>query len=381
MANNGRTKIFGDGADLIDLRLPQGAFGLEGFFDNANAGGGNDTVQGNGADNIINGGAGADSIKGDFGHDTIDGGTGNDRILGEFGRDSLLGGDGNDTLDGGWDNDVLRGGNGSDSLLGDLGDDRLFGDAGADTLSGGNGRDTLSGGTENDLLKGGFDNDTLNGDAGNDTLRGEDGGDSMNGGDGADLIFTDEAGQLLSDNDVARGGAGNDTIQSFTGADQLFGDAGNDVFVYNDLLSNRMLTSQVLIDGGTGTDTVVLKGQVLPVANIGDDATPILRLWDAFTSIERIDVEQDTGNQTLTFGFRDVQDLSETNVLTIDGNVGDQVNLYRFVSGDILTGNWVRGADQAIGGELFKVFDFDPFGDAGPVAQIRIDADMGVVLL
>ena len=52
-----------------------------------------------------------------------------------------------------------------------------------------------------------------------------------------------------------------------------------------------------------------------------------------------------------------------------------------YVIDSILTGNWVRGADVTLGGELFKVFDFDPFGDAGPVAQIRIDADMGVVLL
>jgi hypothetical protein len=185
----------------------------------------------------------------------------------------------------------------------------------------------------------------------------------------------------ISGADSIRGNFGNDTIHSHTGVDQLFGDAGNDTFVYNDLLSNRMLTSSVTINGGAGTDTVVLKGQVLPVANIGDDATPILRLWDAFTSSERIDVGQDTGNQTLSFGYRDIQDLSDTDVLTIDGNVGDQVNLYRFVSGDILTGNWVRGADQLIGGEMFKVFDFDPFGAAGPVAQIRIDADMGVVLL
>ena len=55
MANNGRTKLFGDGADNVNLFLPQGAFGSEGFFDNANAGGGNDTVQGNLADNVING--------------------------------------------------------------------------------------------------------------------------------------------------------------------------------------------------------------------------------------------------------------------------------------------------------------------------------------
>ena len=380
MANNGRTKTFGTDADIIDLRLPQGAFGLEGFFDNANAGGGNDTVQGNGADNRLNGDAGNDLMKGDFGNDTMGGGTGNDKLFGEFGNDSLSGGDGHDTLDGGLDNDRLAGGAGNDSLIGGFGNDLLNGDAGNDRLNGDNGADTLNGGTGNDSLRGGFDNDRLNGDAGNDTLRGEEGGDALNGGDGNDVIFTDESGQLLSDNDVARGGTGNDTIHSHTGADQLFGEAGNDTFVYNDFLSNRMLTSSVRIDGGTGTDTVVLKGQVLPVVNIGADPVPVLRLWDAFTGIERLDIEQDTGNQTLAFGFRDVQDLSDTDVLTIDGNVGDHVSLFRFVTGDILQGNWVQGANQVIGDDVYQVFDFDPHGAAGPVAQIRIDGDIGVSL-
>jgi hypothetical protein len=142
-----------------------------------------------------------------------------------------------------------------------------------------------------------------------------------------------------------------------------------------------MLTSSVRIDGGTGQDTVELKGQVLPVFNAGADPVPILRLWDAFTSVERINIERDTGNQTLVFGYRDVQDLSEADVLIIDGNVGDQVFLLRSVSLDILQGNWVQGEDTEIGGEKFEVYNFDPHGAAGPVAQIRIDADIGVTLI
>lgn len=222
--------------------------------------------------------------------------------------------------------------------------------------------------------------DTMEGGSGNDTLRGEDGGDNLQGGDGNDVIFTDEAGQLLADNDIARGGNGNDTIHSHTGVDQLFGDAGNDTFIYNDLLGNRMLTSSVRIDGGTGTDTVVLKGQALPVVNVGTEAAPLLTMWDAFTSIERIDIEQDAGNQTLMFGYRDVQDMSSTDILTIDGNVGDQVSLFRFVTGDILEGTWVQGADILIGNELFRSYAFD-LHDGGVVAQMRIDADIGVNLL
>jgi Ca2+-binding RTX toxin-like protein len=377
MANNGRTKTFGPGADIIDLRLP---VGFEGFYDNANAGAGHDTVQGNGADNILNGNAGNDRMLGDLGNDTMSGGTGNDRMLGEFGRDSMAGGDGADTLDGGLDNDTLSGGAGNDRMLGDLGNDRMSGDGGNDRMEGGFGRDTMSGGTGNDDLRGGFDNDVVKGDAGHDTLRGEDGGDRLEGGTGNDVIHTDAAGQLLADNDIARGGDGADTIHSHTGADQLFGDAGDDLFFYNDLLSTRMVTQQVQVSGGAGTDTVALKGQVLPVVNLGAEAEPVLRMWDAFTGIERIDIERDTGNQTLTFGQGDVRRMSDTDVLTIDGNVGDHVHLFAIPTGDILEGNWVRRADQSIGGETFKVFEFELFGPEGAIAAVRIDADIGVSL-
>jgi hypothetical protein len=375
MANNGRTKTFGSGSDNVDLRWPQG---LDGFFDNANGGLGADTIQGNGNDNIINGDGGNDRLIGDFGADTMSGGTGDDRLFGEFGNDVLRGGDGADTLDGGWDNDNLSGGLGNDRLLGDLGDDVMNGDAGLDIMFGGNGSDVMNGGADADQMFGGFDGDVMDGGLGNDTLRGEDGGDDLRGGDGADLIFADEAGQILADNDVVRGGLGNDTIHSHTGVDQLFGDDGNDVFVYNDFLSNRMITSSVQIDGGAGSDTVLLKGQVLPVVNIGADPMPVLRLWDTFSSVERIDIEQDAGDQTLTFGYRDVQDISGTDVLTIDGEVGDRVHLFNFVTGDVQQGAWTRVADQSIGGELFRVYDFDPYGAALPVAQIRIDYDVGV---
>jgi Ca2+-binding RTX toxin-like protein len=381
MANNGRTRTLTSSDDSIDIRLPQGWLGIDGMYDNVNAGGGNDTVQGNGNDNVLNGEAGNDVMKGDLGNDRMDGGTGNDQLYGEYGADTLLGGDGADTLDGGWDNDNLSGGLGNDRLLGDLGNDVLSGNDGDDRMDGGYGADTLNGGNGNDLMRGGFDNDVLNGGAHNDTIHGEDGGDRIDGGDGNDVIFTDANGQLLADNDIARGGLGNDTITSSTGVDQLFGDAGNDTFVYNDLLSNRMVTSSVTINGGTGTDTVVLNGQVLPTVNVGDDATPVLRLWDAFTSIERIDIERDAGNQTLCFGYRDVQDLSDTDVLTIDGNVGDQVSLFRFVTGDVVEGAWVRGADIMIANELFRSFHFDPYGAATPIATVQIDADIGVNFL
>lgn len=100
--------------------------------------------------------------------DEIDGLRGNDTIIGNGGDDLItdiipvLSG-GNDVFDGRFGNDTLIGGVGHDSLLGGNDDDLLFGDTGRDTLRGGNGDDTLDGG---------FGEDTLDGNAGDDVLLG-----------------------------------------------------------------------------------------------------------------------------------------------------------------------------------------------------------------
>jgi Ca2+-binding RTX toxin-like protein len=59
---------------------------------------------------------------------------GNDTLIGGLRGDSLYGNDGNDTLYGGGGNDILRGGSGDDVLHGDEGDDTLFGGPGNDSF-------------------------------------------------------------------------------------------------------------------------------------------------------------------------------------------------------------------------------------------------------
>lgn len=75
-----------------------------------------------------------DSINGDGGDDLMYGYTGNDTLNGNGGNDRLLGGDGDDTL---------NGGSGRDVMFGEAGNDRMVGGRGGDTMTGGSGVDTF----------------------------------------------------------------------------------------------------------------------------------------------------------------------------------------------------------------------------------------------
>ena len=89
----------------------------------------NDTLAGDGEDNIL---------KGEGGHDVLYGGPagGDDRMYGGAGDDRLFGGRGNDILTGGEGNDTLRGGPGEDTLIAD-----------------GNEMDVLHGGPDKDIFQ------------------------------------------------------------------------------------------------------------------------------------------------------------------------------------------------------------------------------------
>ncbi|MGV6994930.1 VCBS domain-containing protein [Desulfovibrio sp. QI0430] len=126
----------------------------------------------------------------------------------------LLFADGN--LTGTEHNDVILGGSHDDSLYGGSGDDILYGGIGHNELHGGDGNDTLYAGNAGDHLYGG---------AGNDHLYG-----------GADSDFLD-------------GGA--NTFAADGGGNHLYGGAGDDVLVFH---------KGDAIDGGIGTDMLVVKG-------------------------------------------------------------------------------------------------------------------------
>ena len=247
-----------------------------------------DTLSGTDAvDNQIDGLAGNDFLYGKGGNDTLDGGAGNDLIDGGTGIDTAVysaatsgvtvdlsnpaaqntGGAGTDTL-------VLI-----ERLLGSNYDDVLTGDSNANVLTGGNGNDTLNG-------NGGADQ--LYGDAGNDIFIVNNTGVSVFDFSGTDevrtnlssytlgsgienLRFTGSGGFTGTGNDLANlvyGGTGADVLSGAAGNDTLFLNGGgsdsanggndNDIFYYG-----TALDSSDSNDGGAGTDTLVLQGNVI----------------------------------------------------------------------------------------------------------------------
>ena len=267
------------------------------------------------------GGGGNDSILGSVGTDVIFGGDGNDTILGGGSQDFLFGEGGNDTVNGGGASDIISGGLGNDrivagsvvgennilredvdanltlstsvggvhSLIG-AGTDVLIGIfvaailaggpsnnridvtafAGGTTLIGAAGDDTLLGGAFSDVVFAGPGADSIATGAGNDSLFGEDGDDLLQGG---------------ADNDLLRGGTGNDSFDGGAGTADRVSEQGNTNVVVNllqltspllgtdnalaverfeltggsgaNLLDARLSSLPVLLNGGTGNDTLL----------------------------------------------------------------------------------------------------------------------------
>jgi Ca2+-binding RTX toxin-like protein len=136
----------------------------------------------------------ADNVPGVYanagnGNDTLNGGEGNDTLSGGAGKNVINGNDGDDRLNGSGSLDTINGGKGND---------RLYGNGNSDHLDGGDGIDRLFGGDGNDVLTGGSSNDKLYGEAGNDTLTGGKGSDILNGGPGTDTAISDASDVLQS---------------------------------------------------------------------------------------------------------------------------------------------------------------------------------------
>ncbi|MCH8123485.1 MAG: hypothetical protein IH853_10225 [Bacteroidetes bacterium] len=271
VGGNGRDWLFGeegndhlrggDGNDVLD-----GGPGIDHLYgdlgdDMLDGGDGDDTVSGGEGNDVIDGGDGIDLLIGGPGDDDLDGGDDEDVLLGGEGDDMMNGNDGNDDLSGGGGNDtlfgkdgqdVLRGGRGDDMLFGGDGRDVLIGGVGDDILSGGDGRDVLIGGVGENFLSGGFGDDELLGGANVDTLLAGPGNDLLRGGNGNDLLVGGPG------EDVLRGEAGDDSIQGSQGTDVIAAGEGNDLIL---LVSGDVDQGRIeFIDGGIGTDTLVLNG-------------------------------------------------------------------------------------------------------------------------
>ncbi|MCG3178570.1 MAG: hypothetical protein BIFFINMI_00898 [Phycisphaerae bacterium] len=266
------TDGYGDHDTLVDV------LGVIGSSDD-------DTLTGDGRDNIFIGNAGDDAIDGGGGFNTIDysadpagvtvdlaAGTAADGFGDSDTLANIQGIEGSayaDDLAGDDQANVIHGNGGDDTIAGRGGDDMLYGDAGDDTIDSAGGNDRVDGGAgvntldlssapagvSVDLSRSRVDDDgtggqdrlaniaNVTGSSHDDTIRGDNSDNVLAGGDGGDTLMGEGG------DDTIRGGEGDDTLLAAWGNDTLAGDAGDDT-----LIGDR--GSNVLI-GGAGDDLLL----------------------------------------------------------------------------------------------------------------------------
>ena len=183
------------------------------------SGNGDDLLNGAGGDDTLMGGAGDDLFStGRGGIVSLGGGNGTDHFRWSKGpgtpdiatlslTDSVFSVDGVSAPVTGLESASLATNGSSEGAAvvvdttGFSGNVRVFGGFGANTIRTGPGDDRIDAGLGNDLLFGGAGNDTLNAGGGDDTLLGEVGADNLNGVAGADRLEHDGHDVLISDAD------------------------------------------------------------------------------------------------------------------------------------------------------------------------------------
>ncbi|MDD5165755.1 MAG: hypothetical protein PHG25_04465, partial [Candidatus Pacebacteria bacterium] len=178
-----------------------------------------------------------------------------------------------------------------------------------------------------------YGDNTIVGSAGNDSIDGREGDDSLSGGAGNDILI---------------GGAGSDS---------LHGEGGNDALVYD--------SHDVTIDGGTGTDTLVL---------IGNSNIDFHTLSSNVNNIEVID---------LTSGDHDLSSITFTDVvnMTENGNsniyiLGDGADQVGFLN----SGEWSQtgtAVSYDVNGTSYMFNEYTSVGD--PTVMVRVETDIPVL--
>jgi Ca2+-binding RTX toxin-like protein len=252
----------GDDVDLVDYSASTSAVSVD-LSSGLGTGGDADGDTYVGIENVT-GSAQNDTLIGDGLDNVLDGGNGDDLFVGGDGNDAFYGGEGTDTVDytdlgasvlidlnygfgGEGDEDSYAS---IENAIGSGFDDFLFGNGGANHLQGGAGNDTLAGEGTGEQTGG----DTLDGGLGNDralyTLSGS--GITINLSTGAasggqaegDVLTSIEEIEGSNYADHLTGDTGNNQFAGNSGNDTLIGGAGNDTIVGG--------FGDDLIDGGTG---------------------------------------------------------------------------------------------------------------------------------
>ena len=301
----------------------------------------NDTLEGDGGNNVLNGGVGIDAVSYEHAtagvtvslaitaaQNTIGAGT---DILTAF--ENLIGSQFDDVLTGNAAANLLTGGDGNDRLTGGAGANTMLGGAGSDTYVVSNGGDAV---TENpgegtDLvqssithaLRANLENLTLTG-AGN-----------INGtGNAADNVIT--------------GNNGNNVLVGLGGADTLDGGAGTDTASYAASTAgvNVSLAAGTAHGGDAEGDTFVgienLTGSALNDTLEGDGGNNVL---NGGVGIDAVSYEHATAGVTVSLAITAAQNTigAGTDILTAFENlIGSQFD-------DVLTGN--SAANLLTGGD------------------------------
>lgn len=268
-------------------------------------------ITGTKAPDVIVAGGGDNTIHGEGGNDLVCAGGGDDTIYGERGVDKLYGEEGDDTIYGERGSDRLDGGGGDDKIFGSRGSDRIEGGPGSDRVEGEQGNDTVDGGAgDHDLVQGNQGDDTLDGGAGNeDVIAGGTGNDHIDGGPGEhDIADYQGIGGGVDINLAAQSVSGAEN-ERLSGIEDAIGGSGNDT------LSGSSAPNR--LDGGPGSDRLQASGS-------GDEAFG------------------GPGGDTCNGGF-----AAETSCGPAGGSNGLAVEIYESIDGQstlILSGT--SGADQ-----------------------------------
>ena len=375
-----------------------------------------DTINGDGAANVLTGTEGDDTISGFGGNDTISGLGGNDVIDGGTGADDMAGGLGDDiyyvdnagdtiteaanagtdlvyatasvVLSANVENATLLG-SGAINLVGNALDNVLIGNSGGNLLNGGSGNDYLDGLAGADTLVGGKGDDTYVLSAvsdvviesefeGTDTIRagfsyalgknienlvftgtgdyagvGNILGNVMTGNDGNNILSGEDG------NDTLYGGNGTDTLIGGTSNDILDGGAGGDAMIGgtgNDTYYVDSVDDVIVEEANQGVDTVVTKfGWTL-----GDDFENLtLTGSDAVngtgTAADNILIGNGADNTLLGNGCNDTLD-GGAGVDTLIGGTGNDSYTVDSI-GDLIVENADEGADSVTASVSYTLVD------------------------
>ncbi len=327
----------------------------------------NDTIIGNGANNILRGGDGNgnDSLDGGLGNDTLTGGLGDDTYVVDNINDVIVenAAEGTDTLvvNGNVTVDLrsgqfqhiehvtvtgaagilITGSAGTNIITGGIGNDTVIVSAGGDTLNGGAGSDTVDFiGTAGDLVftlndataitvaGSTFSNfENVKAEAGNDTITGDILANTLNGGNGNNALSG------AGGNDTLIAGDGNDTLDGGQGNDSMTGGAGDDLYIVDS-------ASDVVVEASNGGSDTVETTLVAYTLGLNVDNLTYTGAV-AFTGTGNADNNEITGRalaDTLNGGAGDD---------TLTGGLGDDTYVIDSM-GDVVIENAAEGTDTLV---------------------------------